>query len=224
MGIENTTGIVLNSKLVSEADITASILTEHFGRCNFIFKGLKKSKKRHLTAASKGSLLRLSFYYKNNRTSMYVNEFEVLSPLIGEPDNYRQILNAHFILEVILLTTPLLEQQQFVYKLLHAALSQKLISDYPYQLSAFFLIHILRHSGILPFNNQDQSFTLSHSGSMNVLTESMKSFVKQSLMFKFSEIDFRLFDVKEVEKLLFELILYTEEYFHISFNSKKLMF
>ncbi len=61
MEIRKAAGLVLHSRQSGEADIVARVLTAEFGKTNFIFKGLKKSKKRSLAAGEPGTLLDLMY-------------------------------------------------------------------------------------------------------------------------------------------------------------------
>lgn len=223
MNIETVSGIVLSSRLANEADSIATVFTESYGKADFIMKGLKKSKKRHLMSSSPGTVISFSFYHNEHRRVLYIHDIAVTDAPLHDAASYEQILNGHYLLESVRQTSAEREVQTFVYRLLHSALSQQGLRLYPYHLSLFFTVHLLRYHGILPFRSCKNK-ELTVAGRAFPLTETMEHCITESIQKKFSEIDWSCYKTDEIQELLFTLIMYMEEYYHIEFKTKRLLF
>ena len=122
MEIRKATGLVLHSRQSGEADVLARILTGEFGKTNFVFKGLKKSKKRSLAAAEPGTVLHLMYYQHDNRDFQVVNEFRVVRHRLDLRDDLERILHLYFILEIVDKTTGHGDPQALIFALATAAI------------------------------------------------------------------------------------------------------
>ena len=96
MEIQKATGIVLHSRHFGEADVLARIFTREYGKRNFVFKGLKKSRSRAPSAAEPGTRLELVYYYHDTRDYHTVNEFKVSSHSIRIRSDLKKILHLYF--------------------------------------------------------------------------------------------------------------------------------
>jgi len=63
MELQKDSGIVLRKIPILEADIAATIYTNSHGKRTLLFKGLKKTKRRSLTAVEPGCVTHVVYYY-----------------------------------------------------------------------------------------------------------------------------------------------------------------
>ncbi|MCP4135946.1 MAG: DNA repair protein RecO [bacterium] len=239
MEIQKATGIVLSSKVYGESDIIADILTREYGKRKFIFKGLKKSKRRSQTGSEPGSVISLVYYYKESKNYFIVNEFEVPKHNFDIRKDLDKIYHLYFLLETVEKTVGYNDSDPFLFDLLTAAVKTLAAAEFLINLSVFFIIHLLRFHGILPeftsckvcgsgdfgsfsLDISDLSPTCSgcHRSSNRMLHPHARSFILLSLSQKFPKIDHSFFDEKTNLDLLFHLILFIEHYFSIEIKSK----
>lgn len=246
MEIQKSEAIVLSSRLIGEADLLAQILTKEYGKRTFVFKGLKKSKKRAKSAAEPGTTLNISYYYKEHKNSSIINDFQIVSNLNNIRNNLSHILNLHFIIETVLKTTGENDKQLYLYKLLSAAINTLENTNFPFHLSFFFLIHLIKFHGILP--------SISHCGNCgttnindfkilpekhiilcsncarqnnihsHILEAANYQYIRKCLANKFLTIEHSKISLNNIHQLLFHISLFLEEYFHINLKSKELLF
>ncbi|HSV97514.1 MAG TPA: DNA repair protein RecO [Spirochaetota bacterium] len=246
MEIRKATGLVLHSRQSGEADVLARILTGEFGKTNFVFKGLKKSKKRPLAAGEPGTILQLMYHRHDNRDFQVVNEFRVVRHRLDLRSDLGCILHLYFILEVVDKTTGHDDPQSRVYSLATAAIDALAESVHHVHLSAFFLIHLLRFHGVLPDLNRCRmcgttnlrSFTLdttdfmpvcdrcltSRTGGRTALDVTAREFVTAALGVRFSSLECERFAAGAISSLLFHLALFVESYFRCEIKSKGMLF
>lgn len=154
---------------------------------------------------------------------MYVNDVSVRNTPLAAAQSYRQIVHGFYILEAVQRTSAEREAHRFVYRMLHSALLQRGLHEYPDHLSLFFTIHLLRSHGILPFGANGAA-PLSVGGESFTLTDTMNRFIREGLGLKFRQIDCESYNTQEIQKLLFITVLYMEEYYNIEFKTKNVIF
>ncbi len=130
MEIQKTTGIILSSRSAGEADVLCSILTREFGKRKFSFKGLKKSKRRSRSAADHGTILKLVYYYHENRDIHIVNEFHIDSDCTELRDDLNKIFHLCYLLEVTDKTTAFDDKNNYSFELLSAAIDTLKKTDF----------------------------------------------------------------------------------------------
>lgn len=246
MEIRKAAGLVLQSRQSGEADIMARVLTAEYGKTNFIFKGLKKSRKRFLAAGDPGTLLDLMYYQHDNREFQVVNEFRVVRHRLDLRTDLARILHLYYLLELVDRTTGHGDPQPRIFALASAAIDALAETANHVHLSAFFLLHLLRFHGVLPDfrrcgacgRTDFLSFTLDTpdflpvcerctggrgtGGSM--LRAEARDFVAAALSTRFSDLDIGSFSAETVLSLLFHLTLFVESYFHCEIKSKGMLF
>ena len=243
MEIQKANGIVLGSRSLGEADRMVRVYTKEFGKRSFLFKGIRKSKRRNAAATEAGTDLNLVYYYHDDRDFFIVNEFEVLRRCDEIRDDLGKILYQFLLLDVIDRTTGFNDPNRAVYELLWAALGALTDTDKPRHLAVFFILHLLRIDGILPdfsackrcgcrdFNR----FSLDVSDMAPVCSEcsagygrqlSMISmeFIRKSLSVKFSAMDLDLYSSDSMLDMLFAECMFLEGYFHTRLKSKEMIF
>ncbi len=245
MKIKSSTGVVLSSKVIGEADIITSIYTDNLGKHNFVFKGLKKSKKRSKTAAEPGTILKFYYYYKENKNSYIINDFQINKNIDKIRNDLSKILNLHFMLETILRTVGENDKQPFLFKLISAAINQIDNCSHPLHLSLFFLIHLIRFHGIFPeiticsqckaeitnlflidskIKILCQSCAYHNDKHPVFLSKSSHNYLKMALTNKFKDINQTILIETDCQQLLFQLCLCMEAYFNTNIKSKQLLF
>lgn len=246
MEIRKAAGLVLHSRQSGEADIVARVLTAEFGKTNFIFKGLKKSKKRSLAAGDPGTLLDLMYYQHDNREFQVVHEFRVVRHRPDIRTDLARILHLYYLLELVDRTTGHGDPQPRIFALASAAIDALAETSNHVHLSAFFLLHLLRFHGVLPDfrrcgvcgRTDFSSFTLDTPGFLPVCERctgsrapggsmrgaETRDFVAAALSTRFSDLDSDSFTAETVLSLLFHLTLFVESYFHCEIKSKGMLF
>jgi DNA repair protein RecO (recombination protein O) len=246
MEIQKATGIVLYSRRLGEADVTARIFTREFGKRTFIFKGLKKSKTRPLSAAEPGTVLDLVYYFHENREYQVVNELRVSSRREHVHDDLARIYNLCYMLELIDSTTGSADPALPLYNLLAAALDALSSSPHTVSLSVFFTLHLMRMHGILPdlatcaacgrrdyerfaldfrhFHVVCESCAPQHTRGRRLLSASLRDYLTRAPSTRFGEMPHDALPEDELIDLLFFLALSVENYFRIELKSKGMLF
>ncbi|MDA3900778.1 MAG: DNA repair protein RecO [Spirochaetes bacterium] len=224
MKIVSTEGIVLSSKTVNEADVVSSLFTESDGLSRFIIKGLKKSKKRHISAADPGTRIALSFYKKNGVDTYYVHNFSVMTHIFGAITSFENSMNAHLLLELILKSSAPHMSHPYLYTMLTRALNCISETPFPFHLSLSFCVHLLKQQGILP--SPVNKFIFGYHGKSETYTLSglEHQFIQKTLCMRFDNMECNLFPIEIIKKCLFHLLLYFETYYHIEIRTKSSLF
>lgn len=250
MEIVKTTGISLSSRVTGEADIVCNFFTRDHGKRKFVFKGLKKSKKRSRAATEPGALSTLVYYYRENQESCIVNDVSVEKYYSSITGDLTKIFHLYFILESVDRTCGYNITDESIFTLLSAGIEVLSKTEYPAHLSAFIILHLLQSHGILSemhacklcgatdFSGfsldivdlrpvcascikNDQARTLQRSA---LLSRSMGSYMDMCLSGKFDKIDHGAFETADVLDLLFAVALFMEHYFHMEIKSKSFIF
>jgi DNA repair protein RecO (recombination protein O) len=239
MEIQKTTGIVLASKPSGEADILCTVYSQDYGKRRFIFKGLQKSKKRPRAAAEPGSVLVLQFYYHEEKNTSIVNDFTILKECREIRKDLLKIYHLFFILETIDQTTGLNDSVTPFYPILLAGIETLSTTPFPVNLTAFFLLHILRLHGIFIMTSgcsrcgsqEYMNFSLSPadlkpicgncSPDNHLLSLRTKNFMQEALTTKFHLMNHEQYNARDILDLIYHLALFIENYFHIHLKSKE---
>ena len=137
MEILKTDGIVLNSKVIGDADIFCKILTKDFGKKKFIFKGLKKSRKREKAATEPGTHISLIYYYRENKEINIVNEFNIQNQYSEIRDDLQKIFHLYYLLEIVEKTTGFEDVNKTFFELLKAGIDTLSKTEYNINLTIF---------------------------------------------------------------------------------------
>ena len=245
MEIQKTTGIVLYSKTIGEADYLVRFYTKEHGKRDFIFKGLKKSKRRSQSISEPGTAAELVYYYHNDKNYHTVNEYHIHKHYINIRNDLSRIFMLYFFLEAVDKTCGLNDPNRQIFDLLAAGIETLVGTESAGPLSVFFLLHLLRLLGVLPDFRQCKicggdelaEFKIdnidfqpvcrkcgAHLSSGYIFKNRAQVFIDKSLSRKFSAIDTQFFPQDDVLHLLFQLCLFTQNYFHIELKSKEMLF
>jgi len=243
MSLSKGNGIVLSSTVVGEADVMSRVMTREFGKITIIFKGIKKTRSRPLSATEPGSFIALDFYRREGADSGTAREFSTQRFHHQLRKDYNRIIFLSFMLEVVDRTSGFDDQDINLFNLLSSGIVALEETEFPLHLLTFFLIHLLRLHGILPDLERCRScgvtsfqkFTLApvdlgllcgacspdydHLMGLSHLT-----FIRACLVEKFHDIKRELCEDHSVSHLTYYCALFLEHYFNITFRSKTLLF
>jgi DNA repair protein RecO (recombination protein O) len=246
MEIQKTTGIVLYSRHIGEADMLCRIYTRDHGKRSFIFKGIKKSKSRSHAVTEPGTIADILYYFHDNREFQVINEFKIQAHYPEIRSQLDKILHLYYMLEIIDKTTGFNDPNTSIYNLISAGIEMLSQTDYVENLSVFFTLHLLRTHGTLPDftrckicgKKNYSPFTIDtgdfltvcslcrpvKGGSRILLSAETADYIIQSLEKKFNTIPNKQYDAGNLLHLLFYLSLFIENYFHIEIKSKGMLF
>ncbi len=250
MEILKTTGIALSSLASGEADIICNFYTRDFGKRKFLFKGLKKSRKRSLAATEPGTMSTLVYYQRDNRDYCIVNETAVEKYYTAITADLNKIWHLYFMLESVDKTCGFDVGDESIFKLLSAGIEVLSKTVLPAHLSAFMVFRLLNIHGILTDmdtcklcgKNRFSMFAMdvtdlrpvcdsclgaTSSGQWRgnpVLPGGMRDYMRLCMTQKFSAIDHGLFNNEDVLNLLFSISLFMEHYFRMEIKSKSFIF
>jgi DNA repair protein RecO (recombination protein O) len=241
MEIRKTTGIVLAASHCGEADLLCTVLTRDYGKGRFVFKGLRKSRRRSHAAAEPGSVTSLQYYHRDERESSIVKESSVNRHFPQIRKDLEKIYHLAILLETCDRTTAPDNSGVLLYGYLLAALERLASTPSPAHLTAVFLLHLLKINGLLHVNRACgvcgrsgyASFTLDRSdlktrcdrcGDGHRLPSPIMEFIEQALSVKFADIQTALYGRGPVLDLIYQLLLFIEGYYHVQIKSKDFIF
>lgn len=244
MEIRKSQGIVLSSRATGEADRAIRAFTREFGKKSFVFKGLRKSKKRATAASEPGTVLELVYYFHEGRDFHIVNEFTIKKQYTDLRNNLEKMIFMFFMLELVDKTTAQANPVPRLYDMLAAALEVLRVTDRPAHLAAFFALHLLRTEGVITdapackacgrsempkFAMDFQDFlplceTCAGRYSLHPsLTQGVLDFMKSSAVKKFSAMNLDAVSRENMLDMLFALCIFVERYFNIDLKSKSMV-
>lgn len=241
-----TDGIVLYSSVSGESDICMQVLTEKNGIMDIIAKGLKKSSRRSHVAAEVGVLSQIVFSRKSPDKISIAKEINVIDAHNSVRDTIRKIMYLNFMTEIVRKTTPKSSPDDFIFRMMKAALTQLETTGNEEHLALFFLIHLLRCHGILPQfdtcvscgknHDADYHFSVKERGVIcptcakiprgDFLSVPFNSrrFVGESLRNKFSTCDLSIINRNDALNLLYYSLIFIENYYNETVKSKSFIF
>ncbi len=244
MEIQRSTGIVLSAGLIGDADRTSRVFTEEFGKRSFIFKGLRKSRKRAPGVTEPGTLVDLVYYFNEKRELFAVKEFSIIKQHLEIRRELEKIYTLYFLLEITEKTTGFSDPNAQIYNLLVSAIDTLSATEYSMSLALLYAMSLNRIHGILSdFNrckiccrDSSRHFAIDTTDFRPVCSDCLTGEAsKDSLLFegryrellvsgtKFNTIDHAAYRTEVISQILFSLILFVENYFHVEIRSKKLL-
>jgi DNA repair protein RecO (recombination protein O) len=244
MEIQKTTGIVLSSKKTGESDYICPIFTRDFGKRDFVFKGLQKSRKRPQIVSESGTTVNIIYYYHESRNSFIVNDFQILKDTNDLRSDLKKIYLLYYLVNLIEKTTGYNDKNIPVYSLLAAGIDQISKEEHHGHLSVFFALHLMKLHGILPdffrcktCGGAESDFYLdtfdfhpvcstcreSVRSKTIFLNRMIKKFIHESLSNKFTSINHSYYPSDNITNFLFSLTLFIENYYHIEIKSKDML-
>jgi DNA repair protein RecO (recombination protein O) len=244
MEIRKSQAIVLSSRAVGEADRSIRAFTREFGKKNFIFKGLRKSKKRAMAAAEPGTFLELVYYYHEGRDFHIVNEFTIKKQYTDLHQDLEKMIFLFFMLELVDKTTAAANPVPRLFDMLAAALEAHRNTEKSVHLAVFFALHLLKTEGVIAdnyacklcgrtdmrmcaINPEDFMFACESCAGKHamvpLLPQSVLTFIKTSAQRKFSQMNLNSIANETMLDFLFVLCLFVEKYFNVVLKSKSMV-
>ncbi|OHD70170.1 MAG: DNA repair protein RecO [Spirochaetes bacterium RBG_16_49_21] len=249
MEILKTTGVALSAHPSGEADVVCNYYTKDHGKKKFIFKGLRKSKKRSRSAVEPGAVTDIVYYSRDDRDCCIANEFHVRKFPASITGNLRKILHLYFMLEAADKTCGYNIADEGIYKLIITGMDALSKTDFPVHCSAFFMFHLMKNHGILSDlrscklcgKNEFLRFALDITDlrpvcgeclllapslpqlKNSLLTKSTGEFIQSCLIRKFSSIDHGKYPEGDIQDLMLTVARFVENYYHTELKSKSLI-
>ena len=240
MSLKKTTGIVLSSSVIGEADVKANFLCRDEGKKSFIFKGLKKSSRRPQNAAEPGTVTEIIYNEHPGREIVTARDFSAIKYFAGLRSDFPKIICTSFLLELTERTTGFGGTENYVFDFLANALASMEKTDRPLDLAVFFTIRLTKIHGIFApprrckicgsenfsgfvFDTLDMGLICQKCSpdNPNLLGREALDFVLESLSVKFTEL--RGYTSGSRHGLLLQFSLFLEQYFGIKIHSRKLL-
>jgi DNA repair protein RecO (recombination protein O) len=240
MSLTTSTGIVLSSSLMGEADVRATVFTKESGKKSFLFKGLKKSTKRPQSASEPGTVINIIYNETENRELVVAREFSVIRYFHPIHNDLERIMHCAYILELTERTRGFNGDGRQIFDLLAGGLMALSGTSCPLNLSVFFTVHLIRLHGIMPevtrcrrcgsavfsrfsFDPSDLGIVCENcAGSrLRLLDLRVRDRIKEFLNSKFSAIDHSSYPEEISLDLLFHLSMFMEQYFSIAIKSRE---
>jgi recombinational DNA repair protein (RecF pathway) len=222
MALHNTRGIILTSRIINDSDVTAEILTEKNGLSTFFFKSIKKSHRRPQAILETGTAADFSFYQRASSNSAYISSYSITFHPSVFSSSFEQIISLHLMAEIILKTTGHGIVDSYIYSFMLKALETLVCESTPKKLIAFFLLHLMKHNGILPNFSENIVLTFGNTCHLIDFTGIEMNYIHSSLNNRYDRTI--ALDNDSASKLSFSLLLYIEHYYSIMLNSKKILF
>lgn len=242
MEIIKSEGIILKKIPVLEADVADIIYTQNHGKRTFIFKGIKKTKRRSLAAIEPGSIVHLVYYYNEQKAMFHVKELSLLMDTLSIRDNYQAMITLFLLLEVVEKTSGHNDPNRTIYQLLKGAIETLHKTDAYSFLALSFIIHYLRLSGIMPdyfhcsvchneitddmYLTEYQLTAYCNQCAPNnaFIFKAIAPLIYDILAKKFLDINTNKYNQSDIQKLLFHTLLFIDHYFNIHIKTKELLF
>ncbi|MCZ8343349.1 MAG: DNA repair protein RecO [Leptospira sp.] len=150
MAICRERGVVVYSQDINETDRVISLAGEQFPRQNFIFKGIRKSKRRPIAATELGSYIELDFYNQPNKDWKSVKEFQLINRFDTLKGSYPTSNFIVYACEFIHSIYPEAESHPFLFQLLSGSFEHSEKLGFQFEILPFLKIRALTHMGHFP--------------------------------------------------------------------------
>ncbi|MBP8082613.1 MAG: DNA repair protein RecO [Spirochaetes bacterium] len=235
MKISKHRGIVLKTSVIKEADVCASILTPD-GCGKFIFKGLKKSRKRDTAAAYPGSIIEFNVYERGSFIPI-VSNFSVVFFPSNITSDLSKLSALNCILEIIFRTTAEKDPHSNMIVSAENYLSMLNSDNSPFDTLNMFILEYLSIHGIMPdlikchsCGKISEQMILSFRNKALVCEQCFDEKIIARFRLEFNDVRYIagitenkdiVTDSRKAELALL-FLNYVENYYHVEFNSKKL--
>lgn len=203
-------GLVINKNDFGEADRYITVFTQNFGKRTFLMKGIRKSKKREISAVDTLALSRFNFYKKGE--SYVVSSFQGI-------DSYyeikKKIDNLGLAIYILSILNAILVENGRKKKLFDITLkSLKFLKDSEdiktnYILIAYYLYYVIQDEGFkitasdgLNFCFEKSTFLLDVSDFTLRFTKEQKQLITYVLYGKIKQIDKSKYSIKDIERII----------------------
>lgn len=242
MPLLKTDGIVLTRRISGDSDIICSIYTREYGKLQFIFKGLKKTKKRSTSATEPGCILSMSFYSREHSRLNTVSSFEIVNILPGLRKDTLRIFSLYYIMELIDKTSANNDPSEETFKLATSGIKFLEKTELIMYFDLFFTVRYMSILGILP-----DTGSCVHCGSKNASSYEVENmtlrfrcvncssyqqtdigrdaaqYIVRSSTEKFSSIDHSQVPFNDILTLFVKATGFIENYFGFSFKTVNIL-
>ncbi len=239
MSILKSDSIILSISQSGEGDITARALTSESGKRIFVFKGLKKSRKR--PQIEPGLRVEIIYYYDPKKNYHVVKEFSISSKIDTIRKDLDSIYHMMYILESADKTSTYDEKIQGLFPLVSSGIDTLGTNKKPELITAFYTVRLLKILGILHdfsictiCGKKLESFSLSRKSNgpacrqcsdpgEKTYGEIEKKFILLSVSKKFRDIEIPNELSGSIKALHSDLVLFLESYCGMNIKCGKLI-
>lgn len=150
MAICREKGIVIQSRDIGDSDRVVCLAGENYPKMFYLFKGIRKSKRRPISASELGSLIEIDFYNQPNKEWKSVKEFQLLNRFENLKSDYLKTNFLLYITEFFSSIYPEGESHPFLLQLLLGSLEHSENQGFAFEILPFFKIRALTHMGHFP--------------------------------------------------------------------------
>jgi DNA repair protein RecO (recombination protein O) len=144
-------GLVLRLRSLGESDLLVDLFTRRSGRLTAVAKGGKRSKQRFFGVLLAGHLLEINLAPTKSADLWRLEAARVKEAYVGLRSNYRRLLAAGPVLELLLRATPVQATQPGVLELALMTLARIERASEPAELGSALVIFLTRLLGLLGY-------------------------------------------------------------------------
>ncbi|BEQ14934.1 DNA repair protein RecO [Desulfoferula mesophila] len=137
-------GLVLRLRPLGESDLMLDVFTEPMGRLTAVAKGGKRSKQRFFGVLLETHLLEMNLEPTKSPDLWRLASAKVMASHVGLRQDYRRLLAAGPVLELLLRATPVQSPQSGALELALAVLARLETGDTPAELGAGLAVFLVR--------------------------------------------------------------------------------
>lgn len=244
MSLEKATGIVLANRDTGEADRVCSVITREKGKMDMVFRGIRKSKRRSITATEPGALLNLVYYHNSDTGRNNVKEHHVVQDNSRFRHSLVLIYALFYILEVTHRTTSSEIESAFLFDFLSAGMDTLGGTSFPLHLVLFYTLQLLLRQGLVGEIDQCHSCGRVFTTDMHVAFGTLDPACSDCIPGKstqvisgntlklfraylggerFNRMDHSVFSLEEVRRLVSLVTGFAEQYYSIQLKSFRLL-
>ena len=221
-------GLVINKNDFGEADRYITVFTQNFGKLTFLMKGIRKSKKREISAVDTLALSKFNFYKKGE--SYVVSNFQGIDSYYEIKKKFDNLGLAIYILSI--LNTILVEngRKKKLYNITVKSLNFLKDSDdikTNYILVAYNLYYVIQDEGLKITKGEGLNFSFEKSTFLSEIqdftlrfTKEQKQLITYILCGKIKEIDKSKYSIKDIEKAIELFEKYLNYHFDVEIKFK----
>lgn len=221
-------GLVINKNDFGEADRYITVFTQNFGKLTFLMKGIRKSKKREISAVDTLALSKFNFYKKGE--SYVVSNFQGIDSYYEIKKKFDNLGLAIYILSI--LNTILVEngRKKKLYNITVKSLNFLKDSDNiktNYILVAYYLYYVIQDEGLKITKGEGLNFSFEKSTFLSEIqdftlrfTKEQKQLITYILCGKIKEIDKSKYSIKDIEKAIELFEKYLNYHFDVEIKFK----
>jgi len=151
MNLPPLSGLVLRLRSLGESDLLVDLFTRRMGRLTAVAKGGKRSKQRFFGVLLAGHLLKMNLAPTKSADLWRLESARVLTAHVGLRTDFRRLLAAGPVLELLLRATPVQAPQPGVQELALATLARMENAGDPAELGSALVIFLTRLLDLLGY-------------------------------------------------------------------------